>query len=184
MNERVQAGEGSDATEEHGVILAASLADRGLRTGQAVGLAVHGEELAWLPPRKGRDRLLEILHVLALVSRGPRPLAELLAQMEPTFGRYTSLVIITPATESAWVEALFPLCRRGVTPTVLLLDPRSFGGTGNLGAVRSLLGDMGVMHYVITRDVLEQPEARFLQDTRRTTRVRLARQELWRSLKP
>lgn len=182
MDERVQAGEGPDATEEHGVILAASLADRGLRAGQAVGLAVHGEELAWLPPRKGRDQLLEISHALALVSLGPCPLAELLAQIQPTFGHYTSLVIITPATDCAWAETLVPLWRRGVTPTVLLLDPRSFGGTGDLGAARSLLTDLGVLHYVITRDVLEQSEARLIQDARRTTWARLARHKLWRSL--
>ncbi len=44
----------------------------------------------------------------------------------PALEQYTSLVIITPAVDTAWVEALVPLLRRGVIPTVLLLDPVSF----------------------------------------------------------
>jgi hypothetical protein len=109
------------------------LADRGLRSGQAVGLAAHGEQLVWLPPREGEGQRWEVLRSLALVSLGSRPLAELLAGMRhyggtggPALGQYTSLVIITPAVDTAWVEALVPLLRRGVIPTVLLLDPVSF----------------------------------------------------------
>jgi uncharacterized protein (DUF58 family) len=133
MDRHVQVGEGPDATEEHAVILAASLADRGLRSGQAVGLAAHGEQLVWLPPRGGEGQRWEVLRSLALVSLGSRPLAELLAGMRhycgpggPALEQYTSLVIITPAVDTAWVEALVPLLRRGVIPTVLLLDPVSF----------------------------------------------------------
>jgi uncharacterized protein (DUF58 family) len=133
MDRHVQVGEGPDATEEHAVILAASLADRGLRSGQAVGLVAHGEQLVWLPPREGEGQRWEVLRSLALVSLGSRPLAELLAGMRhyrgtggPALEQYTSLVIITPAVDTAWVEALVPLLRRGVIPTVLLLDPVSF----------------------------------------------------------
>jgi uncharacterized protein (DUF58 family) len=223
MDRYVQVGEGPDATEEHAVILAASLADRGLRSGQAVGLAAYGEQLVWLPPREGEGQRWEVLRSLALVSLGSRPLAELLAGMRhycgtggPALEQYTSLVIITPAVDTAWVEALVPLLRLGVTPTVLLLDPVSFarpepfdpstslrtglaqdkqsrrGGTGDPSTtlrrgsgqgsghrlsvtqaqspefassracrgVEGLLVDLGVAHYVITPDLLDQPEAR------------------------
>jgi uncharacterized protein (DUF58 family) len=53
LDQSAQAGQGQASTEEHGVILAASLADRGLRSGRAVGLVTHGEELVWLPPQEG-----------------------------------------------------------------------------------------------------------------------------------
>ena len=182
MDERVQAGEGADATEEHAVILAASLADRGLRAGQAVGLAVHGEKLVWLPPQKGWNQLFDVLQTLALVSRGPCSLAELLARIQPMFGQYTSLVVITPATDGTWIEPLLPLLRRGVTPTVLLLDPTSFGGTGDPSATRALLTDLGVMHYVITRDLLERPEAHLVQKAKRMAHLRKIRETPWRSL--
>jgi uncharacterized protein (DUF58 family) len=192
MDRHVQAGTGPDATEEHAVVLAASLADRGLRSGQAVGLVAHGEQLVWLPPRGGEGQRWEVLRSLALVSLGSRPLAQLLAGIQPALEPYTSLVIITPAVDTAWVEALVPLLRRGVIPTVLLLDPVSFarhepfdsaqdkqsrrGGTDSLSmtqaqspvlassracrGVEGLLVDLGVTHYVITPDLLDQPQAR------------------------
>jgi uncharacterized protein (DUF58 family) len=167
MDRRVQVGKDLDATEEHAVILAASLADRGLRSGQAVGLAAHGEQLVWLPPRGGEGQRWEVLRSLALISLGSRPLAELLTGLRPTLEQHTSLVIITPAVDTAWVEALVPLLRRGAIPTVLLLDPVSFacpesrrGRVGDLSVTQALLADLEVAHYVITRDLLDQPEAR------------------------
>lgn len=160
MEKYVQVGKGPDATEEHAVILAASLADRGLRSRQAVGLAAHGEQLVWLPPRGGKAQRWKILRALALVSLGRRPLGELLARMRSTLGRRTSLIIITPTMDTAWIEALVHLLRLGAIPTVLLLDPVSFGGTGNLNLTQTLLTDLGVAHYVIARDLLDRPEAR------------------------
>ena len=53
MDQRVHVGQGQDSTMEHGVILAASLADRGLRARRAVGLVVQGQEWVWMPPRGG-----------------------------------------------------------------------------------------------------------------------------------
>jgi uncharacterized protein (DUF58 family) len=128
LNREVQAGEGMEATEEHGVILAASLADRGLRAGKAVGLVTHGEDLVWLRPQGGEGRRWEILRALALVSVGEHPLSQILTQIGPALGRYASLVIITPAVEGEWIESLVPLMRRDIVPTVLLLDRASFDG--------------------------------------------------------
>lgn len=160
LDQRVQLGQGWDSTEEHGVILAASLADRGLRSGRAVGLVVHGEELVWLPPERGDGQGLAILHALALVAPGSRPLVELLGRLQPAFRQRSSLVIITPDVEGDWVEALLPLLRRGAVSTVLLLDPASFGGTGDVSGTLALLSDLGMARHVITRDLLDRPQAR------------------------
>lgn len=158
MDRRVQAGEGLEATEEHGVILTASLADRGLRSGKEVGLVTHGEELVWLRPRGGEGRRWEILRALALVSVGACPLSHLLTQVGPSLGRYASLVIITPAVEGEWVESLVPLTRRDIVPTVLLLDRASFGGAGDVRRTAALLAELGVAHHVIGRDLLDRSE--------------------------
>lgn len=155
----VQVGQGRISTEEHGVMLAASLADRGLRMGKAVGLVTHGQDLVWMPPESGDGQRWAILRALALVGAGSRPLAELLARARPRLGARTSLVIITPAVDGAWIEALWLLLRRGVVPTVLLLDPASFGGVGNVSGALELLSDLGVTRYVITSDLLDRPEA-------------------------
>jgi uncharacterized protein (DUF58 family) len=191
MDRRVHVGEEQDATEEHGVILAASLADQGLRLRRAVGLVAHGEELMWLPPRGGDDRRWEILRALALVSPGERSLSELLTRVGSKLGRYASLVIITPAADSGWIEALVPLLRRGVIPTVLLLDSVSFGGTEDVRGTAALLADLGVAHYIITPDLLERPEAHPGQEgywewrvlgTGRAVSVRSPRDVAWKVL--
>ena len=160
MDEQVQAGSGQQATEEHGVILAASLADRGLQTGRAVGLVAHGQELVWLPPRLGTDQRWEILRAMALIEPGRCSLAELLAHTGPALGQRGSLVIISPDVDGPWLGSLVPLMRRGLVPTVLLLDPASFGGEGSADPVQASLEAMEVTHYRITPDLLDRPEAR------------------------
>ena len=179
MDRRAQVGEGQASTEEHGVILAASLVDRGLRSRRAVGLVTHGEELVWLPPQAGASQRWRILRALALVPPGSRPLAELLTRARPAFSQLASLIIITPAVDDGWIEALLPLLRRGVVPTVLLLDPLSFGGTSDVGGTLALLSDLGVARYVVTRDLLDRPEARPGQQEHREWRVSPYRRMMW-----
>lgn len=166
VNRDVQAGEGLDATEEHGVVLAASLADRGLRQGKRVGLAAQGEELAWLPPRRGEGRRWEILRALALMRCGDLPLSQLLTRVGPSLGRYASLIIITPDPGSAWIESLIPLMRQDIVPTVLLLDRDSFheedgaarAPGGSVRQTAGILAALGVTHHVVTRDLLDRSE--------------------------
>lgn len=160
MDHHVQIGEGDDATDEHGVILTASLADRGIRMRRAVGIVAQGDELIWMPPEEGDGQRWEILRSLALVSRGSQPLDEVLGRVGSSLGRNASLVIITASTESRWVESLVPLVRRGVVCTVMLLDPVSFGGAETMNVIKASLGNLGIRYYEITKDVLDRPEAR------------------------
>ncbi len=155
-----QAGQGENSTTEHGIILAASLADRGLRARRAVGLIVAGTDFVWLPPREGDAQHWEILRALAVVTPGTRPLAEILPQMGPAFHAATSLIVITPAAHGDWISSLLPLRWRGIVPTVLLLDPASFGGSGSANAAAAMLTDLEMAHYMITREVLDRPERR------------------------
>ncbi|MGC9357846.1 MAG: DUF58 domain-containing protein [Anaerolineae bacterium] len=167
MNHFVQAGEGEDSTEELGVILAASLADRGIRAGRSVGLMAHGRDLIWLPPEEGEGQRWEILRSLAMVKPGNRPLSDLLHRVQHTLGQRTSLVIITPSINGVWVEDLLELMHRGAVPTILLMDPATFATTpqaveehqGNLAMMESVLTQIGAAHYVITKDLLDHPEA-------------------------
>jgi uncharacterized protein (DUF58 family) len=160
LDRQVQAGTDEDSTEEHGVILAASLADRGLRLRRAVGLVTHGQDLLWLPPKRGDTRRWEILHELARVSPGTCSLADLLTRTGAAVGQRASLVIITPAVNRDWVVALIRLLERGIAPTILLLDPVSFGGSGDVRGVTALLSDLEVAHYIITRDLLGRAQLR------------------------
>jgi uncharacterized protein (DUF58 family) len=170
LDQNVQVGEGWDSTEEHGVVLAASLADRGLRMRRSVGLAVNGSETVWLPPQSGENQRWDILRALALVHPGGRNLGEFLRLVDPDIRPDTSLVLITPSQEDGWFKQLMPLVWRGVVPTILFLDPASFNlspdasQTSQTQAVNkdrmAQLTNIGVNYYVITRDLLNKPESR------------------------
>lgn len=158
-DESVQAGVGATSTEEHAVILAASLADRGLRLGRAVGLVSHGEPLIWLPPRQGDGQRWEILRSLALLKPTGHPLGDLLAGLRTPLGRQASLVIITPNAHGDWLENLLPLLWQGAVPSVLLLDPLTFSGLGDAQPLFEQLARWGVYRQLITSDLLDRPEA-------------------------
>ncbi len=160
LNQAEQVGLGRDSTLEHGVILAASLADRGLRAGHSVGLVAHGQALAWITPQRGELQRWRILRELAFVSGGVRSLQDLFAMAKPFFKLRSSVIIITPAGGGHWIPSLMPLLRRGVVPTVLLFDPVSFGGAGDLRGTLGALTEMEIAHHLITRSLLDRPEAR------------------------
>lgn len=154
-----QAGQGSAATEEHAVILAASLADRGLRLGRAVGLAAAGESLVWLPPSRASDHRLQILRALALARTGVVPLAQLLETSRPALQRGASLVVITPNSSLDWLEPLSYHIHSQVVPTVLLLDVNSYGGQADLAPIQHGLLRLGAAPYLVQRELLDRPEA-------------------------
>jgi uncharacterized protein (DUF58 family) len=158
LEARVQVGQDLDSTEEYGVILAASLADRGLRQGHAVGLVVCGKELVWIPPQCHSGQLMDILRALAQVHTGDVPLADLLTSSKKSLQHGASLVLITPNVITEWVEPLIRLSANEVTPTVLLFDPTSFGGTDTTTQTDHLLNDYGIAHTVIQRNLLHVPE--------------------------
>jgi len=160
LDQRAQIGQGWDSTAEHGVVLAASLVDQGLRTGQKVGLVTHGRELVWLPPHDGDTQRLSILKALALVDLGIHSLGELLDRAGPMLKQRSSVIIITPDASGQWVKAVVPLVRNGATITALLFDPASFGQRGDLRGARTLLSNLGAKHYTIARELFDRPEAR------------------------
>lgn len=160
MNQAVQAGEGWNSTVEHSIILAASLADRGLRMKRAVGLISGGDPPLWISPQEGEGQRWEILKALALVERGVTSLDELLKRIKSDLNPQLSIVLITPDCNGKWLESLFPLIWKGITPTVILLDQKTFGGqTTTVELTRSLMST-GISHYVISRELLDRPEAR------------------------
>ncbi len=173
LDKLVQVGEGDyDTTEEHGVILAASLADRGLRLRRAVGLAVNSKQPVWLPPLQGENQRWDVLRALALVSPSNYSLGEYLRRISPDIHSHTSLIIITAAIQGDWLKNLMPLLWRGVIPTVLLFDPESFRRPVSekasepqrtskaVSASMAELASLGVNSYIINRELLNQSEAR------------------------
>ena len=70
------------------------------------------------------------------------------------------MIIITPNVQADWAAPLLQLVKIGITPTVLLLDPISFGGTEAVAGTQALLNDFGISHNIIQSDLLNRPEAR------------------------
>ncbi|NIV33459.1 MAG: DUF58 domain-containing protein [Anaerolineae bacterium] len=170
LDAAVQAGEGDESTEEYAVVLGASLSNRTLSQNRAVGLFAYGttgphggapEPLPILVmPQKGTAHQWRILHALATVRAGGNwPLARVLAEMNPNMGRGTTLAVITPSCDPEWIAGLLPPMRRGVTPTVVLLDPVSFGGQGNVEALTGLLAELGISSHLIPKGIPFRPIA-------------------------
>ncbi|HVN14652.1 MAG TPA: DUF58 domain-containing protein [Anaerolineales bacterium] len=160
LDNAAQIGSGENATDEHAIILAASLADRSLRAHHGVGLILNGKQLEWIPPRTGPGQVWDILRMLALVSRGENSLDQILENIRPNLGKSAGLLIVTSTSKTDWLQRLAPLRWRGITPTVILLDARSFGSSHDNTALTSALKEMGVTYHIIPRELLDRPEAR------------------------
>jgi len=159
LEQKTQVGQGWNTTVEHGVILAASIADIGLRAGHSVGLVTTGEDLVWLPPKNALEQRTAILHSLALASPGSTSLADLLETARPSLRRGASLILITPTVDGEWLKPLSLYVRVHLTPTVLLFDPLSYGASGDPAHTRLLLARLGVNPYIVRRELLDRPEA-------------------------
>jgi uncharacterized protein (DUF58 family) len=152
LHQAVQAGEAELSTEEYGVTLAASLADAMLRQNRAVGLLSDGAEYTLQRPETGETQLWRILSSLAAAEAvGQRSLGDLITQAIPVLGRGITATVITPSTDAEWLPSLVDLERRGMATSVLLLDAASFGGSGNVDAMVSVLSDRGVPTRVVRK---------------------------------
>jgi len=159
LDQSVQLGTGSNSTEEHGVILAASIVDQGIRQGKRVGFVTHGETLSWLPPKSSRNQHMDIMRLLALVHSGQRPLADLLTEAHHSIRRGASLIVITPNPNTDWLAPLLQLTVHGIAPTVLLLDPASFGDRRSIQKVTRVLTDYNISNTLISPNLFNSPEA-------------------------
>jgi uncharacterized protein (DUF58 family) len=185
LDTSVQAGIGQNSTVELCVVLAASLAMRGLRERRRVGLALAGPELVWLEPHSNPAQRWRILQALAMAEAGKWPLAELLAVGRPT--QTATLIVITPTTDPAWVAGAGRF-RRGGHGMGLLVDPVEFGGHGDQYRVISALAQRGIPHVRMPRSLLDEAYA-FLEYNRRrpsgiesTKRYWQAKRETWQSM--
>ncbi|MBK7317499.1 DUF58 domain-containing protein [Candidatus Villigracilis affinis] len=151
-------GEGWDSIEEQSVVLTASLASKGLRNRKAVGLITNSKDAAWIHPQKGEGQRWEILQSLALSQPGELGLDKTLERIQSSLGRHHSLIIVTASTKTDWLKTLLPLVKRGIVPTVLLLDASTFGGKESPALVAANLEGRGIKYHIIPRGMLEAPK--------------------------
>jgi len=150
LHEPVQAGEGDESTEEYGVRIAASVARYFLTANRSVGFLSFGRRFDAIEADRGIQQYTRILESLAMArGRGDVPLGDLLANEARRFGRHTTVVVVTPSTDEAWVAGLGALQHRGVKVAAILLEPETFGGAGRTLEVFASLVANEVFTYVV-----------------------------------
>jgi uncharacterized protein (DUF58 family) len=152
LQQSVQAGSGDESTEEYGVKVAASVARHFLNQNRNVGYMAFGERLEIVEVERGGQQLTHLLEALAVVkATGDVPVGDLLNVEGKRFGRHTTLVVITPSVEEAWVLSLLQLTGRGVKVAVILLEASTFGGSANALMVVSALAAGDIWTYLVKR---------------------------------
>ena len=155
-----QVGAGWDSTEEHGVILAASLISQGLDEDHSIGLAVNGSEPAWHVPRRNEYQQRALMKSLAVASPSDMDLKDYLQRMGKSIGGRSSLLIVTANQDPAWTESLLSLTRRGILPAVFLFDVNTFGRTAKIGQISNILQSFNIPCHIIPKELLDKPQAR------------------------
>ncbi len=158
MQTAVQLGKDADGTEEHAVILAASLSARAIRQNRPVGIVTYGQQPQVLPPGQGQGHLWKILRSLALVhADGTTDLGTALRDLNRISQKGAAAIIITPNGTFDWLPQLFSLAQKGIQSNVTLLDRASFGGVGKSEQLRSAIRQLGFSANIIHCGEVGQP---------------------------
>ena len=163
LDAAAQAGSGQDSTVELAIILAASLAERGVKERRRVGLALAGPQLVWLEPRADQAQRWRILRALATAETGRRSLAELLALGRP--GQTATMIFITPTANPVWVAAA-RRGRRNASMMALLVDPASFGRPVDQARLVRSLAYNGIPYTRMSKTLLDEAYSSYLRAQR------------------
>ncbi|MCC7107382.1 MAG: DUF58 domain-containing protein [Chloroflexi bacterium] len=132
LDRHAQVGHGAVSTTEMGVAVCASLAAHFLREGRAVGIVAASSTLAADRGTRQHDRMLELL---ATVQARSGALSAVLLSLEGRLTGHQHLVVVTPTTDISPIAQIGHLARRGLSASVVLLDPATFGQAPSQAAV-------------------------------------------------
>jgi uncharacterized protein (DUF58 family) len=158
MDAGAHLGSGAASTEEHAVLLAASLVARALAQHRAVGLAAYGATPKIVPPGRGQGHQWRLLEVLALVTTAQgeeHTLARAVRDLRRSIRPGSAVLVITPRADAGWLGALSELTHSRAAVTVTLFDRASYGGEGNSDNLRQEIQRLGMQADVIPQSLLE-----------------------------
>jgi len=153
LDSSAQAGTGEQSTLELSIVLAASLAIRGLREHRKVGLVLAGPQFAWLAPGTNPAQGWRILRALAMAEAGNRSLADLFIQSQLT--QAATVILISPSTNPTWVAAA-ERHYKGRSMVALLVDPTDFGRPVDQSKVTSALAHNRIPYIRMPGSLLEE----------------------------
>jgi uncharacterized protein (DUF58 family) len=146
----IHAGEGDDSTEEYAVNIAASVARFFLTANRTVGFMSYGRGFDVIEPERGVQQYTRILESLAMARAwGDVSVGDMLTNEASRFGRHTTVVVVTPSTDEAWVASLAMLHARGVKIAAIVLEPSTFGGDESSLGVFASLAASDVFSYMV-----------------------------------
>ena len=158
LQAEVQLGQEDESTEEHAVLLAASLAAQALHHQRAVGLASYGRIPYVATPSRGQGQQWQLLRLLALVqASGEVSLTHALQDLSRIAQRGATAVIITADYTGEWLPSLLTLAQRGIRSNVILLDRPSFGGVGHSERVCEMVQQLGFNCEIVQQGHIGQP---------------------------
>jgi uncharacterized protein (DUF58 family) len=150
LDAAVHYGEDEESTEEYAVKIAGALIHAAIRENKSVGLVAYGAEKHVIPPAKGARQLWRVMEQLALTAADGRlPLATVMSEVGATLGKGLSIVVITPSTDTTWLNSLAAIRHRGAMPSVILLDQASFGGPNADPALAAQLATAGLLVHTV-----------------------------------
>ncbi|MFW6184497.1 MAG: DUF58 domain-containing protein [Chloroflexota bacterium] len=156
LDAAAQLGDGLQGTEEHAVLLAASLLARALHENRAVGLAAYGQTPHVIPPGLGEGQAWRLLRALALVTAdGDTSLTLALHDLRRVAQSGSAVIVITPSVDTAWLPTLLDLEQLGLESNVILLDRPSFGGDGHSQRLCETIQELGCNCHVVYQGQLQ-----------------------------
>ncbi|MBV8084782.1 MAG: DUF58 domain-containing protein [Chloroflexi bacterium] len=148
----VHVGSGVHSTEEYAVTAAASVAAHYLHEGRTVGVLAAGRHVEALAPDRGERQLVRSLEALAVVrADGRQPLHEVLWSERLRFGRWATVIVVTPSTDERWAGVLAGLQHGGSRAVAILIEPSTFGQAPGATVQVAGLTSAGVATYLIKR---------------------------------
>ncbi len=127
LDAATELGSGELSTTEVAVRAAASVTDKALEEGRAVGLTVNGHRLTVLPADRGARQRLKILQLLAAVEAdGRTPIDEALLTGLTRLRRGMTAIVITASQDPSFVRPLAALRARGIGAVVISLDAPAY----------------------------------------------------------
>jgi len=151
---RVHLTHKGESTLETAVTLTATLAALLLEDHLEVGLAAYADQQRILQPQRGSAQLWPLLLALApLKSVFDQPLAQVLAQVRPLINPHDLVLVITPSVSPDWPPLLRQLsgAERGVSASVYLIDPASYGMRQEARSLTPMLAGLGIQSVIIHR---------------------------------
>jgi uncharacterized protein (DUF58 family) len=164
LDRNAQAGVGENSTLELGVVLAASLALRGLREHRKVGMVLAGPHFVRIKPGAGPTQQWRILRILAAAEAGTYPLAQLMSEHQS--GQAATTIVITPSTDPAWVAGAYRQ-RKGGSIVALLVNPTDFDSPLDQTKVTSALAHSRIPFTRMPGSLLKEAYSESTQSSRR-----------------